>query len=240
MWIQRIEKFFYKSTRFYNYNNLKENNVNHRLHFRNTNIFLAACFIAALFSSCSTSQLSDMWRDSSYNLGPMTNVLVIAVKKNAAHRRIWEDGFASDLEAHGVTVTPSYRLFPADLPDTNQVIESVKGNGYDGVIVVNKLETEISTSSRPGYVTKTPVYRYNQWSQAYYVRYEREYHAGATDTSKVVRHEVNVWTTKEGGRMIWAGTGSVLDPASSKAVNDEIISLVVPELANQGIIPERK
>jgi hypothetical protein len=181
-----------------------------------------------------------MWRDTSYTAGPMKNILVLAVKKNPAHRRIWEDGFIDELAKYGVTATPSYRLFYNDLPDTNDVILAIMANGYDGVLLINRRVTQTTTTHIPGYTTKKPLYSYDPWQNSYFLHYDREYHDGYTDTTKIVQHEVNLWTTKEKGRMIWSGTTEVLDPSSSKQVNDEILNLIIPELATQGIIPVKK
>ena len=39
--------------------------------------------------------------------------------------------------------------------------------------------------------------------------------------------------------MIWAGTGETLDPGSGQEIRSEITGLIVPELARQGIIPDK-
>jgi hypothetical protein len=41
-------------------------------------------------------------------------------KKSPVKGRIWEDIIASELSAHDVTTTPSYRLFADSLPDPGQ------------------------------------------------------------------------------------------------------------------------
>jgi hypothetical protein len=195
---------------------------------------------ALVFSSCATSYLSNLWVDPAYQSGSMKNVLVIAVNKNAENRRIWETGFSSELGKHGVTVTPSYQVFPKDLPDTNQVIEATKDKGYDGVITISRLATERVTTYVPGYVMAMPYYAPYRWHRGYFMFYDQMYHTGYLETSRVVRHEVNVWTTGEGGHMIWTGIGEVIDPSSVKQVNHEIVELVVPELTKKKIIPPEK
>jgi len=171
----------------------------------------------------------------------MTNMIVIAVKKNPLHRRLWEDGFAAEFAKHGVAVTPSYRLWPNDLPDTADVVAEVRKDNYDGVLIVSRMATEYSTTDVPGYATKTPVVTYDQWRNEYSTTYEREYHPTRVDSTKIIRHLIDVWTTKKPGHMIWTGTGETIDPSSSKEVNGEIVDLISPELVNQGIIgPEKK
>lgn len=209
--------------------------------YRKSIVLFAICFVAITLLSCSTTRLTNTWRDPSYTSGPMTNMIVIAVKKNPLHRRFWEDGFAAEFAKHGVTVTPSYRVWPNDLPDTADVVAEVRKNNYDGVLIISRMATEYSTTDVPGYATKTPVVGYDQWRNEYYTTYEREYHPASVDSTKIIRNLIDVWTTKKPGHMIWSGTGETIDPNSGKEVHGEIVDLITPELVDQGIIgPEKK
>jgi hypothetical protein len=188
---------------------------------------------------CISSELTNTWRDPSFKDPPMTNILVIAVKKNAVNRRIWEDGLVAELNTHNVASTPSYRLFPNAIPDTQQVGAAVREKNYDGVLVVRRLPTETTTYDRPGYISSVPVTRFDRQNKSYYTIYKEVNEPGYADTLKTVRHEINLWSTKEGGQLIWAGTGEMLDPGSREAVRNEITGLIVPELTRQGIIPAK-
>lgn len=37
--------------------------------------------------------------------------------------------------------------------------------------------------------------------------------------------------------MIWSGTGDVLDPTSRWTVNNEIVTLIIPDLEKERIVP---
>ncbi len=183
--------------------------------------------MAAMLSGCaSSSNLVNMWRDPAFKSDPMREVLVIAIKKDATNRRLWEDGLVAELGRYGVNTTPSYRPFPNAVPDTAQVVEAVRRDGYDGVLVARRLDTETYTNYVPGYTTAEPITRYNPWTNTYYTYYRQVYHAGYTDVGKVARHEVNVWTTREGGRLVWAGTSEILDPSTAQAVRNEIARML--------------
>jgi F0F1-type ATP synthase membrane subunit c/vacuolar-type H+-ATPase subunit K len=57
---------------------------------------------AALLGGCAASSgLVNMWRDPGYNDGPMRHVLVVAVVRNSARRRILEDAFVEELRRGG-------------------------------------------------------------------------------------------------------------------------------------------
>ena len=94
------------------------------------------CCSFALMTGCSSSKLADIWsNDPAVQTPSLHWVLVISVGKNAEQRRIWEDAFSVELAKHNIAATPSYRLFPNGVPDTIQVMQYVRLNGFDGVLV---------------------------------------------------------------------------------------------------------
>jgi hypothetical protein len=196
------------------------------------------CGILIVLEGCGSSALVSAWRDPAFQSPPLNSMLVIAVRKDPTRRRIWEDGFVVELSKHGVTATPSYRLFPNALPDTTQAEESIRTNGFAGVLVSRRLPPGINTNIVPGYVATEPVTKYNPWKNKYFTYYQEVQYPAYTDSEKVANHATEVWTTKEGGRMVWSGTTETSDPSSIHA--DGVVSVVVPELSRQGIIPPEK
>ncbi len=195
--------------------------------------------LSSIEFGCVSSQLTNTWRDPSFTDLPLTNILVIAAKKNAVSRRIWEDGLVAELSAHKVACTPSYRLFPNAIPDTQEVVAAVGEKRFDGVLVVRRLPSDIATYDRPAYVHSVAVTRYDRMKQAYYTIYREVTEPASSDTLKIMRHEINLWSTKENGQLVWAGTGETLDPTSREEVRGEITGLIIPELARQGLIPTK-
>ena len=92
-------------------------------------------FGVTLLAGCAASQLGNMWRDESFKTTGLKSVLVIAMRVDQVRRRLWEDSFSSGLGAYGTKATPSYKLWANAVPDTQQVIEAVRRDGYDGVLV---------------------------------------------------------------------------------------------------------
>jgi hypothetical protein len=195
--------------------------------------------LASIDFACTSSRLTNMWKDTEFKNSPMTNMLVIAAKSNPVNRRIWEDVIVAELSVHGVETTASYRLFADSIPDPDQVRAAIQEKKFDGVLFIRKLPTEISTSSVPGSIQREVVTRYDESTQTYSAFYQDVRQPGYSDTNKVVRHEASVFTTHNGGRLVWAGTGEMINPTSREAIRAEITGLVIPELARQGIIPAK-
>jgi hypothetical protein len=189
---------------------------------------------------CASSSLVDIWHDPSFQAPPLGKMLVIAVRKEATKRRIWEDAFTGDLVNHGVAATSSYSLFPDAPPDTNQVIATVQANGFDGILVILRLPTETNTHYVQGYTTVEQ----NVNSLSYWHRYGTYYreieHPGYVDSQTVAIRAIDVTTTRNGGKMIWSATSRTPDPGSVTDVQRGIAGLVISELAQRSIISSKK
>jgi hypothetical protein len=199
-------------------------------------IVIGFFFLSTLFPGCTSSRLANMWRDQSFTQGPMKDMLVVVIRNDAVRRRIWEDDFVAALTARGVKATASYRLFPSAVPDTDQISAAVQSHNYEGVLISHRLPTQTLTHDYPGYVTREPATRYHPLTKTYSTYYHDVEHPGFTDTTKVARNEVNIWTTTEGGSMVWAGTGETIDPLQGETRNN-LVDMVIAELARQRLIP---
>jgi hypothetical protein len=167
-------------------------------------------------------------------------MLVISVSKNSVQRRMWEDAFSAELAKHDVAATPSYRLFPDVVPDTNQIMQIVLSNSFDGVLVTRRLPSEMKTQYVQGYVTNEQNMRYDRRRDRFVTYYREIDHAGYVDSQKVDIRTIDVWATKNEGQMIWSATCKTPEPNSVQAVRPEIVKLVMSELTQQRIIASER
>ena len=193
-----------------------------------------------LLAGCASSELVDIWSDSSVQPLTLKKMLVISAGKNPVKRRIWEDAFSVELAKHDVQATPSYRLFPDAFPDTDQVIQIVRSNGFDGVLVTRWLPPEMDTHYMQGEVTKDYDVRYNRGNDGFITYYRFIQHAGTIDSQQVNIRAIDVWAAKDAGRLIWSATSKTPEPNSMEEVRPEIVKLVMGELTDRGIIASEK
>jgi hypothetical protein len=189
-----------------------------------------------LIESCSYSTLIDVWNDPSYHEAPLKKILIIAIRKDPVQRRIWEDAFVEEFSKHGVEATSSYKLYPNSLPDTNQVIETVQGKGFDGILVNRLLHKETETHYEESYVSSEMKQRYNPFRNTYSTYYQDVQHAGRVDSQVVDRRAIEVWVIRDREQIIWGATSNTPERNSVKAVQDDIADLVIPELLRNAII----
>ena len=203
---------------------------------------VAAVFgcLMVLMGSCSSSILVDEWSDPSFHEPPLKKILVIAIRKDLLKRQIWEDAFVDELSQYGVQATSSYHLFPDTLPDTNQVIEAVQENGFDGIIVTRLLLADTNSDYVESSVTSQQELRYN-FRIGYHTYYEQYVqHPGYVESQITKRHSIDVWVVRNEGRMIWSATSNTPDMGTTEVVRNDIAGLVIPELALLAIIKPRQ
>lgn len=188
-----------------------------------------------VLSGCGGAHLANMWRDPTFS-APMRNVFVVALKEDPSNRRLWEDELVKELTEAGTVGVPSYRLFPNAVPDTQDVAQAVRQDKYDGVLIVFSKEPETSETYVPGYVTTQPITRINPWSSRWLTYYVQVESPGYYETFTTLRDQVDLWTTGQEARLVWSGTGEVIDPANAHDVRDAVADRIVPELAKAGII----
>jgi hypothetical protein len=203
-------------------------------------LLYAIAALAAIVAGCSTSRMSDLWRDPTYNRPPMTTMLVVAGKKNAVTRRLWEDEIVATLSDHGVTATPSYRLYPDSIPNPDEVASAIQTKKFEGVLFVKKLASQMASTAVTGGLSVVEDTRYNPHTQSYSSYYQAAMTTVPVDSNVIVRNEVSVFSTdKQGGYLVWAGTGEAINPLTPEDYRDEITKLIAPQLAQDGIIPNK-
>jgi hypothetical protein len=205
-----------------------------------TAAFAAIGCLICLISGCASSSLVNIWHDNSFKNTPLNKMLVVAIRKDATKRRIWEDALAGELVKHGVAVTTSYSLFPDSPPDTDQVIKSVIANNFDGILLIRRLPTETDKQYIQGYTSMEQNVQYNFYWQRYWTYYSEIEHPGYIDSQTVAISAIDVSTTQNGGHLIWSATSRTPDPGLVTDIQHGIADLVVSDLAQLKIINSTK
>jgi len=197
-------------------------------------------FLMIFMESCSTSVLVDVWQDPSYHESPLVKIFIIAIRKDAVQRRIWEDAFVAELSKYHVQAESSYHLFPDILPDTNQIIQTVQEKGFDGILITRLLRVETKTHYNQSYVTREQTSRYNVFKKDYDNYYRDVEHPAYIDSQNVVRRAIDVWVIRKEEQLIWSATSNSPERYSLQSVQDDIADLVIPKLMKSAIIKSGK
>ncbi len=201
---------------------------------------IAAVIIGVIVvAGCGSTQLVSLWKDPSYNAAPLHKIMVVAVRKDQVRRRMWEDAVvaAMNTQKAGTVATPSYQLFPNEIPDTAALQQDSKDQGFDGVLVVARVERSTLTNEVPSYVSQEPVTEYKRRWNAYVTHYETVVHPGYVDSSKVVSVRTDLLLANEDGRLVWSATSRSVDPSSADQFRSEVAETVAKQLTEARLVP---
>ncbi len=197
---------------------------------------IALATVLALAGCAGGGRMTNMWNDATYTARPLQDVLVIAVRKDPARRRLWEDAFVSDFKARGVTATASYTIWNAP-PDTDAVIAQVREKNYGAVLASARLDPAEQTDVIPGYIRRETEMRYNPWTNRYHTYFKDVLVPDRVETTTIQRFRTDVWGRSDGGRLIWTGTLDVSEAPDPKLIQDNVSKKIVPELEKIGLVP---
>ncbi len=193
-----------------------------------------------LMSGCSSSALVDIWSDEAFQSTPLQKFFVIAAENDPVKRRIWEDIYTAELTKHSLTVTPSYRLFPGAVPDTDQVLYAVNTNGFDGVLITRRMPVETQPQYGQSSVIVLRNMRYDRRRSRFITYYHTIDRYGYVDPHKVYINDIDVWSIKNDGQLIWSATSRSHEPMGTGENRTEIAKQVMDELTDRGIIAPRR
>ena len=158
------------------------------------------CCLFVLMAGCASTKLVNIWSDPLFQAPPLNKMIVISVSKDSVYRQVWEEAFCVELAKHDVAATPSYRLFSDAVPDTNQIIQIIKSNGFDGILVYRRLLPETITKYKQGFGMSENNMVYDRFRRRFVASYFRDVdYAAYTDSQKVDIRAIDVWATKNEG-----------------------------------------
>lgn len=205
---------------------------------------LAAALL--IISGCSSTKLTGSWKDPEFNRR-IDRVYIIGVSKHEMHRRLFEDEFASHLQAYGVTSIPSYKdMQNAEDADRSVIDEKVKANRADTVLMTRVLGQHTEEVVHPGYATYrtwpyygprryVPAPHYHNYWNYYNHRYDMLYMPTTVTRYQVIVAECNLYDAKTGD-LVWSAQLETVVENNVHKLMIDFIEAVTRDLAEQGLL----
>ncbi len=190
--------------------------------------------VAALITSCATTQVNAIWKDPSYQSRP-ARIMVIGVAKNPLNRRLFEDEFALQLKARGTEAIASYTVIPDRQQDDQAAIAAkVKELGADTVLITRLVGKKTVQVYVPGTAYYPPPY-YGTWPDYYGYGYRYIYSPGYIAESEYAVIETNLYETKN-DKLVWATSSETVISDSDKSLIKSYIGIMVNTMVEQGLL----
>ena len=187
---------------------------------------------AFLLASCTTTTvMTDVWKDKTYQ-GKPQEIVVIMVAKSPDMRNLFEDRFSAELDARGNNAFQSYTIIPMEqLRDKEMVKSKIRSSGADTVLISRLVDTKEIKSYRPGQIYAVPSAYYGWWG--YYDIVFADY--GYTDDVQVAYIETNLYDVKT-EKLIWSGHSKTERTEGEQQLINAFIKVMIKKLSSAGII----
>ncbi|HEY7138923.1 MAG TPA: hypothetical protein VIE44_02400 [Methylomirabilota bacterium] len=192
--------------------------------------------IAALsgLTACSSTHLTDVWRDPAYSGGPFHEVAVFVLGTDDAVRRLVEDEVVRRLpmSTRGIG---SYGIVPdADRGDIGKARERLRAGGFDGVLIARLVGVEGPVPWSTGSLQQVPI-SYRTLENYYVSSTQEAERASALRTPTVVRVQMNVYVVPSEA-LVWSASSRTFNPEATRDVAGDVAKLAVEDLQRAGIL----
>lgn len=194
--------------------------------------------IAALFilTSCATTKLTGVYKDSAYTGGVLKSVMVVGVAENPRNRRVFEQFFAEQFKNNGVKAFAS-----SDIILRGQELnkDTVKGTaeklGAEAVLVTHLVSVGEKEEYIPPTYASVPGPQHAHLGRHYTGVYATVHQPGYYATNKYVRLENNLYETKT-EKLIWSSSSETINPVSVNETIEELCKVVMKSLRDHQLI----
>lgn len=208
---------------------------------------LGVLIAGLLVAACSSTTMSGSWSEPGYK-GQIKNVFIIGIAKQEVNRRIFEDTFGRQLASQGVKTASSYQSLSADGEhDKEAIIQAMKANGCDSVLLTKLIGQRTETVSSPGYASGYSSgyggrggygrggYGRGGWGNYYSRSYDVVYQP-ATTTEFVILTVESVLYDLKSEEMIWSAQLETVVEGNIEKMMQDYTEVVTKDLKDKGLI----
>jgi hypothetical protein len=195
-------------------------------------------FASLLFFSCSTTKITETWKDDGYQGAPFSDLFVIGVAKKDTTRRSFENMFVEKLQAAGVQAIASSKVMESNQKiEKEAILAAIEELDIDAVLItrlVSFKEKEIRSPST------SEQERPDDYQGRYYTDYSTAYGSSLQPTEYTTSLRVGLETKLydvETEKLIWTATSKTANPKSNIKLFDAVIEALVRDLKRNKLLP---
>lgn len=191
-------------------------------------LIILQLFVLLFFISCSSStQLTNIWIDDSYQTQGIKKVLVLGVAKENWKKKVYENEFRQQLIKKNVDAISAWELLPENEKLNKETFEKYfKDQNIDAVLVARAIGTSTVETVYGGGASHIAVGFYGFYFSTAQIYYTQSY----TAEEKIVHMKADLYETSE-GKLIWSATSRSYEPRNTSDVIKSVSRQVVEEIS---------
>ena len=194
---------------------------------------LATAVVITQLAACSTTYVSSLWRDPTYQVKPH-KIMIIGIAKSPANKRTLEDDFAKQLKLQGTDAVSSYAILPDDKDgNKNAIAAKMKEQGADAVLI-----TRIA-SRKTVYTNLLEVYAppqsYRTWQNYYEYGYGNITSPNDVEETKYAVMETNMYDAGN-DKLIWSASSETQITGTDQNFIKSYVNVMVKNMTQQKLL----
>ncbi|WP_299336422.1 hypothetical protein [uncultured Psychroserpens sp.] len=201
--------------------------------------------IMALFTSCSSTKLTDSWLNSAYTNYQPEKTLIIGLTDNLTGRIEFEEQLKKELSNRGVAAVESYNVFTPKFTDIKQTEKDIEKelnrlskDGFDAVLIsaVKGVDEKVSYSG-DNFRTR---YYWRRFGRYYYLAQDVYYTEGYYTKYKTYHIEASLYDLKENDEraLVWVASYDIVDPKQINSTVANYVTAIIKSLEDNQIVPK--
>ncbi len=204
---------------------------------------LALILSILIVSACSSTRLVDSWKNEEITSFNPQKLLVMGVTDNLTARKIFESKLTTAFRKRGISAFESSEIFDNSFTNSEKteveidhMIDRLKDNGYDAVIISVVKGVEDNRNYRDGYYTVNSHWR--RFGRYYYRFQDVYYNPGYYNDFKTYHVETSIFNVKEADQrsLVWVGSLDIVDPKDITQTVNEYVHKIVRQLEKETLI----
>jgi hypothetical protein len=198
------------------------------------------------FTSCTTTELLDSWKNPDIHSYLPYKVLVVGMTSNTKARIKFEQHVKDELELRGIDATMSLDLFDASLRAEKMSKEELKtientltSDGFDTVLFSKIIGVEDKIAYKKDYKNYDKTYR--RFKDDYFMYQDIFYNPQYYDEYKIFHAETSLYCicpTKD-SELIWKGYIDIINPKSIEETVYDYVNLLILALEEENLINKK-
>jgi hypothetical protein len=206
-----------------------------RMNIALTGMLLFAAALMTLSCASSSMEVTDNWRNSTYNGPAFKKIMVVAMTKRDDMRQPIEDEFAKQLRSRGVVAATCYECIPDPDKVTREELAKVsQGMGIEAYLIVRVMGvgTEVQSTRAE---SPSPMAASDNVDSMLSMRGMGP-DPSMGKRSEVVTLESRLYDGKT-AEIVWRSTVDAVNPSPSEGQISKFVSLSLRALADKKLIP---
>jgi hypothetical protein len=196
-------------------------------------MLLLALAPLALTACANSTTLTMTWKDPSVSELRFNKIVTVGVSADAHWREIVEDELSSLVR----NAVPAYSVIPEDAErNLDTARRFIKSGGYDAVVIMRLVGTDKETTYHSGASGAWWPASYSTMGGYWGYAWTAVYDPGYMSTTHYVNIEALIYRVSD-EKLLFGAQSRTSDPASTRALTDEVAKAVRAELVKLKLVP---